>query len=269
VSVVIGLYRRLDLLQHQLSAFAADDELRRSEIILVLDSPELRDVFVRTAAELHDLYRISFRALVLDRSSGYGPANNAGVAEAKGRLVLLCNSDVFPLRPGWLMDMVRFYDATPGIGALGPKLLFEDDTIQHAGLYFAYVPATGTWDNRHYYKGFQRHLPEACVTREVPAVTGACLLIDRTLFQRHGGFSASFVRGDYEDSDLCLRLRAAGLHHWYLSTVELSHLEAQSYNWQERRPMSLYNAWLHSDRWGDTLVAMMREFDDPARFAVL
>jgi GT2 family glycosyltransferase len=260
VSIVIGLYRRLDLLQHQIAQFFADEDLRHAEIIFVLDSPELRSTFRELAFDLHNLYRIRFRGLILDRHAGYAAANNAAAAEARGRLLLLCNSDVFPARTGWLQEMTRFYSATPNVGALAPKLLFEDDTIQHAGMYFHYDGLSDEWTNRHYFKGFERGLPEANITREVPAVTGACMMVSRALYQQYEGFRSCYVQGDYEDSDLCLRLRAGGRHNWYLAPVEMYHLQGQSYETELRRSQSPYNAWLHSRLWGDTLAATMREF---------
>jgi GT2 family glycosyltransferase len=260
VSIVICLYKRLDLLQQQIVQFAAQEDLANAEIIYVLDSPELGNTFREMAFELHDLYRMRFRVVILDRHAGYAAANNAGVSVANGRLLLLCNSDVFPARTGWLQEMTRFYDATPDIGALAPKLLFEDNTIQHAGVYFHYEPFSGGWTNRHYYKGFDRGLPEANLTREVPAVTGACMMLSRALYHHHDGFRDCYVQGDYEDSDLCLRLRAEGHRNWYLAPVEMYHLEGQSYERELRRSLSPYNAWLHSRLWGDTLAATMLEF---------
>jgi GT2 family glycosyltransferase len=61
------------------------------------------------------------------------------------------------------------------------------------------------------------------------------------------------VRGDYEDSDLCLRLREQGRESWYQADVELYHLEGQSYPTPERASASRYNQWLHSDLWSATL----------------
>jgi GT2 family glycosyltransferase len=260
VSIVICLYRQLDLMQHQIAQFAADEDLRNAEIIYVLDSPELRGAFREMAFDLHDLYRMRIRGVILDHHAGYAAANNAGVTVANGRLLLLCNSDVFPTRTGWLREMTRFYDATPHVGAVAPKLLFEDNTIQHAGVYFHHERLSGEWSNRHYYKGFARGLPEANTTREVPAVTGACMMLARELYHQHEGFRSCYVQGDYEDSDLCLRLRAAGRHNWYLAPVEMYHLEGQSYETDLRRSLSPYNAWLHSRLWGETLAATMREF---------
>ena len=84
---------------------------------------------------------------------------SSGPALARGRLLLLLNSDVLPDRPGWLEQMVSFYDAQPDIGALGPKLLFEDDSIQHAGVYFEREADSGLWGNLHYFKGLHRDFP--------------------------------------------------------------------------------------------------------------
>ena len=130
--------------------------------------------------------------------------------------------------------LVGFYDARPQIGALAPKLLYEDDSIQHAGLYFDRPPGAEVWSNEHYFKGLARDFPPANVPREVPAVTGAALMIAKGLFDELGGLSGSYIQGDYEDSDLCLRLRELGHEVWYLPDVELYHLEGQSSDWRKK-----------------------------------
>ena len=94
---------------------------------------------------------------------------------------------------------------------------------------------------------------EANVARQVPAITGACLMIDKALYDRVGGLSASYVQGDYEDSDLCLRLAEIGRKSWYLPTVALYHLEGQSYPSSERELISEFNKWLHTQRWQERL----------------
>ena len=113
-------------------------------------------------------------------NAGFAGANNAGVGLARGRLLLLLNSDVLPDRPGWLGTMREFYDATPDIGALGPKLLYEDDSIQHAGMYF-YQPARLADVGRR--PLLQGHAPQPArrptSRAPVPAVSGACMMIDR------------------------------------------------------------------------------------------
>jgi O-antigen biosynthesis protein len=252
VTIVVPLYRRTEFLEHQLAHFVHDPEIRGADLIYVLDSPEEAARLRRFARHLHELYGVPFRLAVLNENGGYSTANNLGASLARGRKLLLLNSDVLPARPGWLSQMVAFYDANPQIGALAPKLLYEDDSIQHAGMRFERnLECDGElgWWNEHYYKGMHRRFERANVSRAVPAVTGACLLIDTALFHELGGLRGIYVRGDYEDSDLCLRLREQGRESWYQADVELYHLEGQSYPTPERAAASRYNQWLHSDVW--------------------
>jgi O-antigen biosynthesis protein len=261
VSIVIPLYRRIDLIQHQLAQFSLDSEMAHIDLIYVLDSPEHSRDLIAFASALVDLYRVPFRVATLGQNVGFAGANWAGAALARGRLLLLMNSDVLPEKGGWLGAMVAFYDSKPRIGALGPKLLFEDDSIQHAGLFFR-RPANSTfWENDHYFKGLHRDAPPANVSRVVPAVTGACMLVERDLFIELGGFSGSYVRGDYEDSEFCLRVIEAGRQNWYLADVALYHLEGQSYETSLRQNAARYNAWLHTHLWGTRIAQVMRELD--------
>lgn len=263
VSIVVPLYRRIDFLEHQLAQFVHDPAMAEAELIYVLDSPEQAEELSRSAWQLHELYRLPFRVATLTRNAGFAVANNVGASLARGRLLLLLNSDVLPEAPGWLAELVAFHDATPGIGAVAPKLLFEDGSLQHAGLYFRRLPGSSVWENAHYFKGLERDLPEANVRRRVPAVSAACLLMERHLYERVGGLRGEFVQGDYEDSDLCLRLRESGREIWYLPEVALHHLEGQSYPSELRRLTSRYNAWLHTRLWGDAISELTRDGDGP------
>jgi len=167
---------------------------------------------------------------------------------------------VLPERPGWLHKLVNFYDSTPNVGAVGPKLLFEDDSIQHAGLFFRSAPASNVWSNEHFFKGLHRSLPASAATRRVPAVTAACMLVERALYEEVGGFRACFVKGDFEDSDLCLRFEERGRPSWYFADVALYHLEGQSYESSSRMHAWRYNAWLHTYLWGKTIDELMQHF---------
>ena len=256
VSVIVPLYGRTDLVEHQIAQFWNDPDMAAAELIYVLDSPELGNQLTHEAALLHDLYGLPFKVVRVNRNGGYATANNLGVTQARGRLIVLVNSDVIPDRPGWLSHMREFHDATPDVGAVGPKLLFEDESIQHAGMYFHFEHRTNLWENQHYFKGFSRTLEAAAVSRPVPAVTGACLMVDRELYQRVGGLHEGYVQGGYEDSDLCLRLIDAGKRNWYLADVELYHLEAQSLP-IEVRHANRYNAWLQTHLWSDQIAQLM------------
>jgi GT2 family glycosyltransferase len=258
VSIVVPLYERIDLVEHQIAQFWPDPDFETAELIYVLDDPKLAHRLQQITGELHALYGLPFVVLTLSRNAGYAAANNVAAEHARGRLLLLLNSDVIPTEPGWLGRMRRFFDATPQIGALGPKLLFEDDSIQHAGMFFERDPITNWWHNLHFYKGYDRALPAANVSRPVPAVTGACMMTERAMYQKLGGLSEDYIRGGYEDSDLCLRLREEGRENWYLADVELYHLEAQSFPIPLRNTNS-YNSWLQNHLWDDQIEQVMRE----------
>jgi GT2 family glycosyltransferase len=264
VSIVIPLYKRLDFIEHQLLQFSRDPDFARVELIYVLDSVEQKDELALQARALFALYGVPFKVLNLSAGAGYAGANEHGIAASRAKRLLLLNSDVIPDRPGWLSAMCDFYDATDGIGALGPKLLYEDDSLQHAGLYFHRAPGSGLWENAHCFKGLHRSFPPANVARAVPAVTAACMLIDRDRYERAEGLPLHYVQGDYEDSELCLRLAQAGLANWYLPGVELYHLEGQSYTPDVRRVPSEYNMWLHTELWGERIEEAMEGFDPNA-----
>jgi GT2 family glycosyltransferase len=263
VSIVVPLYQRIDLVEHQLVQFDRDPQVRAAELIYVLDSPELHTALAEQAHQLARMYEVPFRIVTMAENAGFGAATNTGVSTARADHVLLLNSDVLPARPGWLGTMKGFYDATPDIGALGPKLLYEDDSLQHAGLYFERLhegPTAGSWANMHYFKGLHKGLPAANVARPVPAVTAACMLIEKDLYLQVGGLSDVYVQGDYEDSELCLRLLEAGRENWYLPAAELYHLEGASYTAVERGITGSYNRWLQTRRIGQAIESAMARY---------
>jgi len=249
VSVVVPLYRRVDLIEHQLAQFANDPEMLGVELIYVLDSPELAPELLPRVAELHELYRTPFRLAILSRNGGFAVASNLGASLAKGRLILLLNSDVLPDRPGWLGDLVEAHDALPQAGVVGPKLLYDDGSIQHAGLEFRRNPASGGWELAHAYKGLHRRFAKAEERRAVAALSGACLLLERELYEELGGLSVDYVKGGYEDAELCMRLAERDLEAWYVPEVELFHLEGRSYVPSETDMSNRFNAWLFNQRW--------------------
>jgi O-antigen biosynthesis protein len=252
VSIIVPLYRVLDFLRFQIAAFAVDPAMADAELIYVLDSPEQKAELEHLLHGLHALYALPIRLLVMPGNYGFAAASNAGATVARGAALLFLNSDVIPTAPGWLPALLGALQADSRLAAVGPKLLFDDGSLQHAGLYFS-RDLLGKWYNRHYHKGLPRDFAPACVDRRVPAVTGACLLVRRSLIEELGGFSEDYIIGDYEDSDLCLRLRHAGHEIGYVAKVELFHLERQSIQHHAgyvRGAACAYNRHLHAERWG-------------------
>ena len=261
VSVVVPLYRNLGFQRFQVAALAADPGMRRVEVIFVLDSPEQRAEAEHLLRGLHAMHGMPMLLAVMPANMGYGPANNDAAKHARGRYLLLLNSDVVPAAPGWLAHLLAPLEADRAIGAAGPKLLFEDGSIQHAGLLFERDASDGIWLNRHFHKGYARGHAPANRARAVPGVTGAALLVRRRLFEAVGGFTEDYIVGDYEDSDLCLKLRGLGAGIAYAPAAELFHFERRSIRLHPgytRTLASSCNRRLHHERWDGTIAALMR-----------
>ncbi|CTQ43768.1 glycosyltransferase family 2 protein [Roseibium aggregatum] len=260
VSIVIPLYKVFEFIKVQLAAFSADSWLaENAEVIFVLDSPEQVTHVEDLLAGFHLLYGLPVRLVVMERNGGYALACNAGAEAARGRYLAMINSDVVPVEAGWLEQLCASLMMDEQVAAVGGKLLYADNAIQHAGLKFI-QDDKGRWFNHHYYKGFPRQFPEASTSREVPGVTGACLVLSKADFETVGGFTTDFIVGDYEDSDLCLKLRKLNRKIYYLGDVELYHFERVSIRKNEdytRGVASQYNRWLHQSRWQDDIVALM------------
>jgi GT2 family glycosyltransferase len=261
VSVIVPLYGRIDFMEFQLAHFANDPWMAEHvELIYVLDDPKLRRDFMRVARDLSPLFRLPFRIVSYTENYGYAVANNIGARFARAPKLLLLNSDVMPIKAGWLARMVGEYDRLEEPGALGVKLLFEDGSIQHAGMAFEKSEIFEMWLNEHPGKGLPDLSPEE-ETKEVPAVTAACVMIDLERYGEGGGLSENYLLGDFEDSDLCLKLIEAGYRNYYLPEVSLVHLERQSQNlfsdssWKTK--VTLYNGWQHDRRWNDLITQLM------------
>lgn len=260
VSIVVPLYKVLDFLRFQLSGMATDPWLAaNTEIIYVLNSPEIQDETEHLLGGLHLLHGLPMKLVVMNRNGGYARACNAGARFARGAILVMLNSDVVPFSPGWLEILSRPLLENRTLGAIGPKLLFEDGSLQHAGLYFG-RDRRGIWLNHHFHKGMPGDYRPAQQTRDVPGVTGACLVSRRETYERVGGFTEDYVIGDYEDSDLCLKIRRLGLQIAYEPAACLYHLERRSIRRSQdymRGVASQYNSWLHTQRWEDDISDLM------------
>lgn len=262
-SVVVPIYLNLSFLRFQVAAFARDPELRQAELIYVLDSPEQQlqvEHLLRGLAAVHDL---PMTLLVQPGNQGYAGACNAGAAVARAPVLLMLNSDILPAAPAWLGQLLRRLKRNTQLVAVGPKLLFADGSLQHAGLFFGRSNASSEWYNNHYFKGFPSRYALACRARLVPAVTGAALCVRRAAFEAVGGFDTGYVVGDYEDSDICLKLRAQGGEIAYEPAAELYHFERQSIVRHAGYAQTLacaYNRRRHHHRWDATITELMKRF---------
>lgn len=261
VSVIVPLYGRFDFVEHQLIEFARDRWLlENAEVIYVVDDRELVERMARESWTLQRLYGVPFRWLWGEANRGFAGANNLGAAHAVGDHLVFLNSDAIPLAPGWLQGLVDVLEADPSVGAVGPRLLYGDGSIQHAGMCFQRRPDLVIWVNQHPAMGLAPHLDPHSDLCDVPCVTGACMALRREAFEAVGGWDTGYLVGDFEDSDLCLKLRAAGMRVMYQPRVELTHLERQSFRLlgtgDFRTSVVIWNAVRHEERWGELIESL-------------
>jgi len=171
----------------------------------------------------------------------FAAMSNLGARSARGEVILLLNDDVEPLNKEWLEAMIAQVQR-PEVGVVGALLLYPSGEIQHSGIAIGLMgtaghPGRGTRDG-----GFW---PWTAVTRNVSAVTGACIAIRRDVFEQLDGLDRRFPV-NYNDVDLCLRARRAGYEVILEASARLQHLESgtrpRGVAWEERE--------LFAERWG-------------------
>lgn len=258
VSVIVPLYGRIDFIEHQLMEFCEDEWfLQNAELIYVLDDPALVEQLISKMEVLYRVYRVPMRWVWGGANRGFSGANNLGVEHANGKYLAFLNSDAFPQSSGWLRELIDVLQTNPKIGAVGPRLVTAEGSIQHAGMEFQRRTDLGIWINHHPNMGLAPELDPAKKLVSVPAVTGACLVMRRNDFDNVDGWDTGYLIGDFEDSDLCLKLRSAGFMIAYCPSVQLTHLERQSFkllgNDEFRTRVVIYNAVRHQNKWRSLL----------------
>jgi GT2 family glycosyltransferase len=261
-SIVIPLYGRFDFLLNQMLEFSEDEQIKSgADLIYVVDDPRIASNVIQQAWLLYEANRVPFRLVVSPENRGYAGANNLGISVSRAPNLLLLNSDVIPVEPGWLNKMLAAIDHDPSVGIVGARLFYPNGSIQHDGMSFQWEPSWNAFLNKHPRSGMEA-ATESIAGQSHPAVSAACLLIRRSTYDSVGGLDEGFLIGDFEDSDLCLKVRQRGLRIICLSDLNLTHLERQSFTgigangFRER--VSRYNAWRHQRRWSDYIEALAR-----------
>lgn len=255
VSLIVPIYGRYDFIEYQLAQFVNDPHMHNQDLVYVVDDPRIHDEVKTVCSAYEKLYRFPFRVVYLERNMGFAGANNAGVAYANAPMLLLLNSDVMPASKGWLSQIIESCGKDIESSVYGVRLVYEDDSIQHDGMkYHASEFVNNLWTNIHPGKGLPSSLvPKNSANSEVEAVTGACMFMTKANFEQIGGFDENFILGDYEDSDLCMRFRQAGLKIQMFREISLFHLERQSQSlvtedrWKNE--LTYYNCWYHTRKW--------------------
>ena len=161
-----------------------------------------------------------------DHPFNYSAINNFGVAQARGDIIGLVNNDIEVISPEWLTEMVS-QALRPEIGCVGAKLYYSNDTIQHAGVICSIGGVAG-----HSHKHFSRKSPgyfsRLLLAQTLSAVTAACLLIRKEVYNQVGGLDEKNLKVAFNDVDFCLKVRAAGYRNLWTPYAELYHYESIS-----------------------------------------
>ena len=176
-----------------------------------------------------DLKKLSDRIKVVtfEGKFNYSLVNNFGVSFATGDYVLLLNNDTEVITVNWLEELLM-YAQREDVGAVGAKLYYPDKTIQHAGVVIG-LGAHRTAGHTHYKQSRENlgYMGRLCYTQDVTAVTGACLMVKKSLWDELGGLSPEFEIS-LNDVDFCLRLRKLGKLNVFTPFAELYHYESVS-----------------------------------------
>ena len=243
VSFIIPLYNCLPLTEAMVAGLQATMPAGLTHEIILVDDGSTDG----TRAWLATL-KPPFRVVLNERNLGYAAANNRGAAIARGEILILLNNDLV-LTTRWLKPMLAVHRRLgPQAGLVG-NVQHEIATgaIDHAGIF---INAKGKPEHDHR-RPWWSWLP-GCGWRRFPAVTGACVLVRRALWEELGGFDESYVNG-CEDVDFCLRATATGrVHAVALRSRVGHHLSA----WPGRKTRNEENAYRLALRWRGTLARL-------------
>lgn len=222
VSLVIPTRDRVELLRMCVESILARTTYPDFELVVV-DNQSTDPDALAYLAELQRRDRV--RVLRFDAPFNYSAINNWAVAQCDGAVIGLVNNDIEVITPDWLEEMVS-HALRPEVGAVGAMLYYPNDTIQHAGVMLGLHGVAG-----HIYAGLPRGYPghggRARVAQSMSAVTGACLLVRREVFEQVGGLEEG-LQVAFNDVDFCLRVREAGYRNIWTPFAELYHHESAS-----------------------------------------
>ncbi|MFZ6021502.1 MAG: glycosyltransferase family 2 protein [Chloroflexota bacterium] len=223
ISIIIPNKNHPNEIMRSVNSIFENSVNQKFEIIIVDDESNEPEVinFYNTLYSKHN----NFDLLNGSRPFNFSRACNQGAAKATGELLLFLNNDTEIIDPHWLKNLAGVLQI-PGVGAVGPKLLYPDGSVQHAGIVIGLEGHAS-----HVFMGVKSDIytPYGYVDwmRNVSAVTGACMMVRRDVFEQVGGFDESLTLA-FGDVDLCLRIIDAGYRIVYTPDVKLIHYEGRS-----------------------------------------
>lgn len=229
----------IDLLVNCIVSIMEKSTYRNLEIVVV-DNNDLRPQTIDALTK----YPVKF-IHYQEPSFNVAAKMNLGAKYSSGEYVLFLNDDTEVIEPDWIEAMLNLAQRV-GIGAVGAKLFFEDGTLQHVGISFY----KGLPD--HIRRGYPGNDPGYFFSsegqRNYLAVTGACVLMKRSVFHEVGGFEEAFAV-NYNDIDLCLKIWQKGYRNVYTGQAKLYHFESRN----RKREVATHEQDLFLQRWADKI----------------
>ncbi|HEX8845568.1 MAG TPA: glycosyltransferase [Pyrinomonadaceae bacterium] len=221
VSVIMGTRDRVDLLREAVEGVLEGTAYPSIELIIV-DNQSTDLATLDFLREIEMDPRVS--VLQYDALFNFAAMNNLGVSKSRGAILCLLNNDIKVISSSWLSEMVS-HAVRPEIGAVGAKLYYADNRIQHAGVILGIKGAAG-----HSHRFFPResvgYAARLQVIQNYAAVTGACMVLRREVFEEVNGLDEINLPVAYNDVDLCLRIRERGYRILWTPHAELQHRES-------------------------------------------
>ena len=252
VSLIVPTRDKIDLLKVCVESILERSTYPDFELVIV-DNQSVEPETIEFLAAVARCQRV--RVLRYDAPFNYSSINNWAVARCDGRVIGLVNNDVEVITPDWLQELVS-QAMRPDVGAVGAMLYYPNDTIQHAGVVLGVHGVAA-----HLYAGMPRGYPghggRARVAQSLSAVTGACLVVRREVYDQVGGLDPGLAVA-FNDIDFCLRTRAAGYRNVWTPFAELYHHESASRgveDTEQKKGRFAAEVELMQRRWGDALTA--------------
>lgn len=194
--------------------------------VLIIENNSKEDGTFRLYEQLQKEHPDNLRVLYWKGTGfNYSALNNFGAKEATGEYLLLLNNDTEVITPRWIEEMVM-YAQQERVGCVGVKLLYPDNTIQHAGIGFGYLTLAAHM-HKNFPVGHPGYMGRLVYAQDVYAVTAACLMVRKSVYDEVNGLDESFAVA-FNDVDFCVRVREAGYTNVFTPFAQLYHYESKS-----------------------------------------